>query len=534
MRISRIFPPGVFLPGVLLSLMAAVAPFSAMGEDAVAVQYHFAGAADLANDSNFSTAVGILRAPSSAAYETFVLNRLARVFWTDLRFSAGGKSADLIRPLLEDLWQAESVGSFGANTNDLNFVLAARLNNSRAEVWQKNLETAMGGKGASFTAESFTGSRWDNAFWMVRTPNWVVVGRGEGLPSVRRDYLQGLQKSGRPWPELKNECLQAVIDFPLLSGGSVSHAIPLKPVRTTVDITATGNRFHVTAYLAYAEAAAWSPQPWRIPKDLVQEPLVSFTAAQGIEPYLQISDVFSRLATDPFTNQFYCWSQREMPFESYMAWPVSDAANVLKDLGTKGLSILNPILKAHDHSQLKWSPATGQIEWVKSMLMSPFIQVAPGKDGDYLLAGLFPMRDGNPAAPAELWSQFENRSDIVYYNWELTSLRVHQWRLFSEIMPVLAPVSGHTAPPPADKKAPPPYFAVEDWLAGMEFALGNTVTEATRTAPDELTITRSAPLVFTGLELVWLSYWLADLPGAPVDMDLMQKARVSGPGMPSH
>jgi hypothetical protein len=141
------------------------------------------------------------------------------------------------------------------------------------------------------------------------------------------------------------------------------------------------------------------------------------------------------------------------------------------------------------------------------------------------------MRDGNPAAPAELWSQFENRSDIVYYNWELTSLRVHQWRLFSEIEPMLAPVSGGSAPPPTDKKTPPPYFAVEDWLAGMEFALGNTVTEVTLTAPDELTVTRSAPLVFTGLELVWLSYWLADLPGAPVNMDLMPKAKVSGPGI---
>ncbi len=123
-------------------------------------------------------------------------------------------------------------------------------------------------------------------------------------------------------------------------------------------------------------------------------------------------------------------------------------------------------------------------------------------------------------------------SDIVYYNWELTSLRVHQWRLFAEIMPLLAPVSGHNSPVQTDKKTPPPYVAVENWLAGMEFALGNTVTEVTRTAPDELTVTRSAPLVFTGLELVWLSYWLADVPGAPVNMDLMQKAKITGPGMP--
>ncbi|HEX3989522.1 MAG TPA: hypothetical protein VHZ30_08810, partial [Verrucomicrobiae bacterium] len=143
MRVIRIF-----LPWVLMGLVAGVASFSAAGEDAVAVQYHFAGAADLAKDSNFSTAVGILRAPSSAGYETLVLNRLARVFWTDLKFGPGGSPFETLRPLLEDLWQAESVGSFGANPNDLNFVLAARLDKARADVWQKNLEAAMGGKGA--------------------------------------------------------------------------------------------------------------------------------------------------------------------------------------------------------------------------------------------------------------------------------------------------------------------------------------------------------------------------------------------------
>jgi hypothetical protein len=49
-----------------------------------------------------------------------------------------------------------------------------------------------------------------------------------------------------------------------------------------------------------------------------------------------------------------------------------------------------------------------------------------------------------------------------------------------------------------------------------------------------LTVTRSAPFVFTGLELVWLSHWLADVPPGPVNMNLMPKAKISGPGMPAH
>ncbi len=392
----------------------------------------------------------------------------------------------------------------------------------------------MKGKGAPFTAEGLSGSRWDNGFWMIQTPDWAVIGRGDGLSSVRTDYLQQLQKTGRPWPALKDSWLQAVIDWPLLTAGESAPPIPLKPARTTVDMTASGGRFHVTAYLSYPEAVPWNPQPWHIPKDLVREPLISFTAAQGVEPYTQFDDTLSRLATDPFTNQFFCWAQQEMPFESYMAWPVTDGASVLKDLGAKGLAIVNPILERRDRSRLNWARAASEIVWIKSSLMQPFIRVAPSKEGDYLLAGLFFVDNRDSLAPDDLWTQFENRSDIVYYNWELTGIRVHQWRLFCQVMPLLAPVSDPKNPKAAGKKSPPPFVAVENWLAGLEMALGNTVTEVTRTAPDELTVVRSAPFVFTGLELVWLSYWLADVPGAPVNINLMPKASISGPGAPSH
>jgi hypothetical protein len=528
MRISR-----TFLAALSLSLAAALAPLKAAGEDAVAVQYHFAGAADLSQDTNFDTATKIFHLPSSADFEKLVLNRLARVFWHDLQFDPGGKPVDVLRPMLDDLLQAESVASFGPTPDNLSFVLAARLDKKHAQVWQQNLQTAMHGKGAPFTAEGFSGSRWDNSFWIIQTPDWVVVGRGDGLASVRTDYLQQIQKTGRPWPELKDKWFQAVIDWPLLTAGNPVPSIPLKPARTTVDMTATGGRFHITAYLSYPDAVPWTSQPWRIPKDLVGAPLISFTAAQGVEPYLQLDEIWSKLATDPFTNQFFCWAQREMPIETYMAWPVDNASNVLKDLGTKGLALANPILKQQDKSRLNWTPAIPEIEWIKPPLMRPFVRVAPTKEGDYLLAGLFLVEGKKPPAPDDLWTQFENRADIVYYNWELTGIRLHQCRLFCQLFSLLPPVSGRGGPAVATKNSPPPFVPVENWLAGLEMALGNTVTEVTRTAPDELTITRSAPLVFTGLELVWLSYWLADAPAAPLNLNLMPRAKISGPGFPS-
>jgi hypothetical protein len=517
MRTSRIF-----FAALSLSLAAVTIPLRAAPADSVAVQYHFAGADQLSGDINFQTASRIFHYPSTVNFEGLVLTRLARIFWTKLQFDPAGQPGPVLGPILDDLLRVESIASFDA-TGD-NFVLAARMDKKRAEAWRQKLETAMRGKGSAMSGLS--GWRWNNGCWMIETPDWVLVGKGDRLASVRTDYLEKIQKTSHPAsPFTKDQWFEAYIDGPRLSAANSPHLLPLKPARATVSISAKSGRFHVTADLSYPQPAFWTPTPWRIPKELVHEPLISFTAAQNVAPYMQLNDTFSRLPNDPFTNQFFCWAQHEMPFQAYMAWPVADGAKVLGELAGQGISILNPFLQGWDHTRLKWSPRNSEINWNKSQLMGPFLRSVSEKEGNYLLAGLFYLYNNQPPAPANLWQQFEGHSDIVYYNWELTGPRVHQWRLYSEIDPQMLPVSGR---PDAGLNV------VESWLAGLELALGNTVTEVTRTSPQTLTLTRSAPFVFTGLELAWLSHWLSGEPAGPVNMNLLPKAKVTGPGIPSH
>jgi hypothetical protein len=368
-----------------------------------------------------------------------------------------------------------------------------------------------------------TGQRWNNGFWTIEKQGWFLVGKGDRLNPVRDEYLGQIQAGGSPGPALKNgQWLAAMVDWPQFGAGSLPHEIPLKPARTTVDISAKGGRFHVTAELEYPEPMRWLSKPWRLPKELVHEPLISFTAAQGVAPYMQLGDVFSKLPTDPFTEQFYCWAQREMPFESYMAWPVDNGSKIIKELGAKGPAIVNPLLQPWDHSQLEWVPGRSEISWKKTPVMGPFLQSVTEKEGDYLLAGLFPLGKNQTPAPASLWNQFEGRSDIVYYNWELTGVRLREWRLYAELMPEMLPVSG---------KPGPHFIDVESWLESLEPVVGNTVTEVTRTSPEKLTVKRSAPFVFTGMELVWLSHWLTGEPAGPLNMKLLPKAKITGPGI---
>jgi hypothetical protein len=98
-----------------------------------------------------------------------------------------------------------------------------------------------------------------------------------------------------------------------------------------------------------------------------------------------------------------------------------------------------------------------------------------------------------------------------------------------EFLPVLP-----AAPPvaPAKTKVTPPFVVVDSWLGGLTPFLGNTATEIKRSSPNQLSVTRTTPFVFTSFELLWLSHWLTDTPAGPVNTNLLPMAKITGPGIP--
>jgi len=515
----------------------------------VAVQYHFAGASDLAGNTNFDRSRKIFSLPPARHFQDLVLDRLAGVYANALQFVPGGDSTAQLRPMLNDLLQAESMGSFGGHDKGrMDFVLAVRLDAKSAEAWQKHLETALHSSGEPLTVEGFSGLLWNrpgkNALWILRARDWTVAGRGDDLLPVRGEYLQNIKQDNRPGPVMKDSWLSAEVDWPLLATWAPLSKCPLKLGRTIVDVTASGGRMRATAYVSYPEDVPWQSEPWRIPKELVSSPLSSFTASRDLAAFLSPSEALSRLSSHPLTNQLFCWALREMALESYAAWPVTDATNTMRKLGPGAPTVLNPMLAAIGHTQLTWMPQDDRLSWIHLPLTAPILEAAHDKSGDFLVAKLFPLEAKFVAASDELWSQFEQRDDVVYYDWELTSLRLKQWRVLTELLPVFQPTipqeGARRQKPAQNAKASPqgnkpetPLAVTEAWLTELSTpVLGNTVTEVTRTSPTELTVLRNSQFLFTGLELVLLSHWLADAPVGPIDYSLLPRAKMSGPGLP--
>ena len=59
-------------------------------------------------------------------------------------------------------------------------------------------------------------------------------------------------------------------------------------------------------------------------------------------------------------------------------------------------------------------------------------------------------------------------------------------------------------------------FLESEWMGAVSPLAGNTVTEITRAAPNELSVLRQGPLGFTAVELVLLADWACHANTGPI------------------
>lgn len=507
----RWFYPGLVLVGL---------PFLSLGADLpenVVLQYHFVGADHLAADANVGVAKKVFALKSTAGFEELVLAQLATNLSSTLHLSTDAATIASLRPLLEDALEVESLGNMGGWPGQpINFVFAFHLGQARAQVWQETLKKA-------------------SSLWTAPSGEWLLVGRGDALAAVRANYLAQIQKIGRPAPALDFNSFEADVDWPRMTNWYSMDFCPLKLARTKVAISAQGGRFDMVGKITYPEAIAWQPKPMILPTNLVREPLLSFSTGQNVEPFLKSDQTLSRLGNDPFRDQFYFWSMKELAFESYCAWPCADPTNTMKKLAPQIISEFNPKIKELDNSELVLRGKGMRVGWAKLPFIAPSVHPAAPANGPFLLAELFSLTPGTGRAPNALWSHLEGRTNLVFYDWELTGPRVRHLLTITQILPILRILDiGPPVAPPGPRAPVDPRQAVQElWLANLTPFLANTVTEVTQTGPKELTVIRNSPFVFNSLELVLLSHWLTDTPAGPVDGDLLPQAKMSGTGIPS-
>ena len=478
----------------------------------LAIRWESVGAARLAGDTNATLLHGILEAPSTENLLADVLGRLARTperCCPALEGTPEPGPTELIRPLLEDLLRRPLLAeAWMRKAGEVGWTLAIRLEADRAAMWRTNwhaLTTAFGA--STVPALSRDEARdwkavWTEAGFVSRldcVDEWCVVSWGKAPLPHHAGVLEQLEADDTGLdPEeawLKLEAAPRLWTW--LWDRPACEDWP----RARLQLKGRGANLRSNLRLTYLKPVSMNLEPWHIPTNTVREPLISFTAIQGIGTLLPGLSLVQELGLESAPNQVFGWAQSQVPFCTYFAWEMPDRTNAIRRLADTLPEMRRKYLSQLEFGEFAFQPELTRTAWRKLPILVPFVDPALGDDLDFVVAGVFPVANPRSTAPPELYAQLRGRTNLVYYDWEITQNRVNDWRTLKNYYSMLS----HYAPPDANDPT-------QVWLTdtNVTHRLGNSVTEVTLTSPQELALVRTSAIGLTGFEIAWLMRWLGD------------------------
>jgi hypothetical protein len=514
-------------------LLAAVAVQASPPPPDLIAQVHFAGAEQISADTNAVAFANLWCSPEAQALRNQTLGKLSHApgEWLKSKILPGaGDEAAQLRPLLDDLLSAEWFLQIrDAASGSPEFALAIRLNAARAQLWSANLAAVLQ-KWTGVSAAQDQSGGWElkknlppNLIRFVRAGDWVVFGGGQDKLPLSDDLVRRILADQRPAPVEKGDWLAADLDWPRLARWFPWLKVVDLPETRWLAVGRNGN-LHLAGKLIFPQPLALTLEKWRMPMDAIHEPLVSFTAARGIAPWLEKQKWAQPYEITPVPNQMFVWAIGQLPLQTFAAVPVPDGKKALKELEQK-LSA-NTNWQSHFTMPVTMVMTNNQISWRGMPFIAPNLRALHEPAGDFLFAEVFPNSPKSKPLPPELLAQFD-RNNLVYYDWEITGERL---KLLPQLTQLSLMLTRH--------RQLDALSASEKWLNRIGPALGVAVTEVTQTAPNELSFTRKAPGGLTAFELIALANWLeaTNFPGCDLRLPpvhrLKNRSHPQTPGVP--
>jgi hypothetical protein len=483
----------------------------ATAEDyAPAARLHFVGsAALLADKANAATLNGIAALSETAALEDDILKKLAtapyRYFLAEKHLPPGATDeAAMFRPLLEDLLHEESFVELWARAKSPvpELLLAVHLDKQQAARWQGNLAGILtnwtGCPAEAIRVQGCAG--WElkkhqppNLMRIVQVKDWVVAGLGEGDIVALPGMVKRIKSRGRPVPAAKGYWLDASVDGPRLAAEHPQLATAGLP-RTHITLVLKGDEVRARGVLEFPEPLNLTLSPWVIPTNLVHNPMNSFMAVRGVGRWVSQWKLFQKLELQPAPDQWYVWAMAGIPFDAYLAAPVSNSAAFMAEYGPRLIALATNDVESHRMGELGWDETHAKVRWTGlPPVVAPTLSGISGTNGDFLFVRLFPGVSRKQPAPTNLFEAVAGLTNGLYYEWELTGPSLIQSANLMAMYYIM-----EQTPFAFDETA------ARKWVVPAANRLGNSVTAVTLTAPNEITIERKSPLGLCGYELALL------------------------------
>jgi hypothetical protein len=496
---------------------------------------HWVGMKRLSVEPKAAGFLRIWRLPESEKLKAQTLDKLAlapwRVFGTN-QSAAGTNYAQLLqqnhqasslRPLLEDLVQEECYLDIrGSQASSAQVALAVHLDAKPAAVWETNLARVFG---TAPNAYSKVGSSGTNGGWrlqftnnigatqlvrqtqLARAGEWTVVGIGTSQNAAFTELLTRAQRNQLPAAEPSTkDWLQTSFDLRQLAKTlDWGWDLPDEWPRVSLNFNGDGTNILSSGQLVFNKPLPFQIENWNIPTNLIREPLHSFAAAQGLQPWLSSLPFWKSLNAGHAPNQLFTWAQSPAPFLGYSASPLTDAKNVMAKLGPRIIDSMNPMLATNRSG--KWEVATNfnGVVW-RAPIVAPVVESLVLPEGNFLFAGWSSLALTNGPPPAGTIKALLDHSNVVYFAREITGPRIEAWMFLSQLGRIIfrrAQLTGDTG-------------AIA-WLRAAGPLLDGSITIVTKTNPTTLYVERKSSIGLTALELHLLADWL-ESPRFPCEL----------------
>lgn len=474
------------------------------GENDLVLRAHFIGSERLLKDREAAKLAEVWKLKASADLRNEALNKFSRLpaAWMGNALPKGaGNQVNLFRPLLEDALANESFVEWHASS----FTLAAKVSDVRAKAWDVNLRTVALdwklGNPATFSADGNSG--WEiakigaPALRFVRSGGWVAVTVGQGASKAEAAALAKLKalKPTGAWLEGDMNLSQWKQRLPLLE-----HYENLPVAHFSLSNRADAVRTLVQ--FNFPKAHQWKVEPWQVPTNFIWDPLVSFTVARGIQDALEEWPLFRNLGVDPIPNQVCAWGGANLPYQFHTAFATRNSASQLRRAQQKAPSELQRVFGTNLVGKLITVSNSQSFMWSGLPALPSVSSMQDGKN-DFLFIQLAPLPRGPQRPPKELFAQFENRDDLVLYDWEHTQQRFPNIRQLFQLGEIA------TRRTLASTNA-----ADVAWQLAIAPHLSDAITELRATSPTQMTLVRNSTIGFTSFELTVMSRWIqsADFP----------------------
>ena len=486
---------------------------------------HWLGKKRLEGETNAAFFMSIWDLPESAKLEAQTLDKLAVAIARSLSNTTNAvditnsAAAASVRPLLEDLLNEESYLELRGGSNDLaELGLAIRLNEDRADAWRTNLPKVFEG----VVSSAPTGSPIDNHGWrldlenpkskttnhlaLARVGTWTVVSLCPatfmgGVPpagGLLADFSARIQGNQAPFAApATNFWLETEFDLGRIADAfGCNWSFPAGLPKVSLTMIGDGLNVRTRGELAFPQPLGLEFEPWNIPTNLVHNPLMSFTAINGIGPWIGSLPFWQNLKVESAPNQFYLWGLGGAAIQTYFAAPLKGSSNTVFALSGSLLDSCNRWLTTNKIGEFGRAADLNGLTWKGIPFIDPFLKEVKLQRCGFVYGGLGPESSLTNPAPEALILEITAHTNLFCYNWEITGPRIQACIYNSQAVRLIA------------RKAQLPNGTSMGWLKALSLKLGNCGTELTASDPTHISFVRKSSFGLTAAELLFLVDWL--------------------------